>query len=51
MTFRFDHLREASRNDVLTHIKTPHGRQRHDQLVTWGSLLTRAERNGPIFRN
>lgn len=48
---RYDHLREVARDDVLTHVKTLHGRQRHDQLVALRSLFTWAKRNGLIFRN
>lgn len=36
---------------VLTCIKTVHGHQRHDQLVSLRSLFTWAKRNGLIFRN
>ncbi|MFJ9034910.1 hypothetical protein ACIRQP_42250 [Streptomyces sp. NPDC102274] len=48
---RYDHLREVSRDDVLTYVKTLHGHQRHDQLVALRSLFTWAKRNGLIFRN
>ncbi|MFB6818094.1 hypothetical protein ACFCV8_26490 [Streptomyces sp. NPDC056347] len=48
---RYDHLREVNRDDVLTYVKTLHGRQRHDQLVALRSLFTRAKRNGLIFRS
>ncbi|MFE7568967.1 hypothetical protein ACFU76_18720 [Streptomyces sp. NPDC057539] len=48
---RYDHLREVTRDDVLTYLKTLHGRQRHDQLVALRSLFTCAKRNGLIFRN
>ncbi|MFE1932775.1 hypothetical protein ACFW95_20945 [Streptomyces sp. NPDC059474] len=47
---RYDHLREVTRDDVLTYVKTLHGRQRHDQLVALRSLFTWAKRNGLIFR-
>ncbi|MGV4988643.1 hypothetical protein ACVB8X_43265 [Streptomyces sp. NRAIS4] len=47
----YDHLREVTRDDVLTYIKTLHGHQRHDQLVALRSLFTWAKRNGLIFRN
>ncbi|WP_328825979.1 hypothetical protein OHT77_01060 [Streptomyces sp. NBC_00252] len=47
----YDHLREVTREDVLTYIKTLHGHQRHDQLVALRSLFTWAKRNGLIFRN
>ncbi|MFB7189400.1 hypothetical protein ACFCZT_29690 [Streptomyces sp. NPDC056230] len=48
---RYDHLREVTRDDVLTYIKTLHGHQRHDQLVALRSLFAWAKRNGLIFRN
>ncbi|MFD9284594.1 tyrosine-type recombinase/integrase [Streptomyces mirabilis] len=47
----YDHLREVTRDDVLTYIRTLHGHQRHDQLVALRSLFTWAKRNGLIFRN
>ncbi|MFE3775968.1 tyrosine-type recombinase/integrase [Streptomyces sp. NPDC059122] len=47
----YDHLREVTRDDVLTYIKTLHGHQRHEQLVALRSLFTWAKRNGLIFRN
>ena len=47
----YDHLREVTRDDVLTYTKTLHGHQRHDQLVALRSLFTWAKRNGLIFRN
>ncbi|MFE7358146.1 hypothetical protein ACFU8Q_34745 [Streptomyces sp. NPDC057543] len=40
-----------TRDDVLTYVKTLHGRQRHDQLVALRSLFTWAKRNGLIFRS
>ncbi|MER5277194.1 hypothetical protein ABT025_15730 [Streptomyces sp. NPDC002809] len=48
---RYDHLREVTRDDVLTYVKTLRGRQRHDQLVALRSLFIWAKRNGLIFRN
>ncbi|CAM5391680.1 hypothetical protein SHIRM173S_02651 [Streptomyces hirsutus] len=48
---RYDHLREVTRDDVLTHVKTLHGHRRHDQLVALRSLFSWAKRNGLIFRN
>ncbi|MEN8655512.1 hypothetical protein ABCR94_36345 [Streptomyces sp. 21So2-11] len=48
---RYDHLREVTRDDVLTYVKTLHGHQRHDQLVALRSLFIWAKRNGLIFRN
>ncbi|RPK67213.1 hypothetical protein [Streptomyces sp. ADI95-17] len=48
---RYDHLREVTREDVLAHLKTLHGHQRHDQLVALRSLFAWAKRSGLIFRN
>ncbi|MQY36973.1 hypothetical protein SRB17_49750 [Streptomyces sp. RB17] len=48
---RCDHLREVTRDDILTYIKTLHGHHRHDQLVALLALFTWATRNGLIFRN
>ncbi|MFA7767406.1 hypothetical protein [Streptomyces sp. NRRL S-448] len=48
---RYDHLREVSRDDVLTHLKALHGHHRRDQLVALRSLFSWAKRNGLIFRN
>lgn len=48
---RCDHLREVTRDDVLTYVKTLHGHQRHGQLVALRSLFSWAKRNGLIFRN
>ncbi|WNI15300.1 hypothetical protein [Actinacidiphila sp. ITFR-21] len=48
---RYDHLREVTRDDVRTYVKTLRGRQRHDQLVAPRSLFIWAKRNGLIFRN
>ncbi|MEV8546988.1 hypothetical protein [Streptomyces sp. NPDC051572] len=47
----FDHLREVTRQDVLTHLKTLHGHHRRDQLVALRSLFAWAKRSGLIFRN
>ncbi|QKV90469.1 hypothetical protein HUT19_00595 [Streptomyces sp. NA02950] len=48
---RYDHLREVAREDVLAHLKTLHGRHRHDRLVGLRSLFSWAKRSGVIFRN
>ncbi|MCE0448034.1 hypothetical protein LT493_42410 [Streptomyces tricolor] len=48
---RYHHLREVTRDDVLTYIKTLHGHQRRDQLVALRSLFTWAKRHGLVFRN
>ncbi|MEU5646646.1 hypothetical protein [Streptomyces milbemycinicus] len=48
---RYDHLREVTRDDVRTYIKTLHGHHRRDQLVALRSLFSWAKRNGLLFRN
>ncbi|MER6383792.1 hypothetical protein ACWDBP_31020 [Streptomyces sp. NPDC001233] len=48
---RYDHLREVTREDVLAHAKTLHGRHRMDELVALRSLFAWAKRSGLIFRN
>jgi len=48
---RYDHLREVTRDDVLTHVKTLHGHHRRDQLIALRSLFAWAKRSGLIFRN
>ncbi|WP_331745852.1 hypothetical protein [Streptomyces virginiae] len=48
---RYDHLREVTREDVLTRLKTLHGHHRRDQLGAPRSLFTWAKRTGLIFRN
>ncbi|MFF2149231.1 hypothetical protein [Kitasatospora sp. NPDC058190] len=48
---RYDHLREVTRDDVLTCLKALHGRHRHSQLVALRSLFGWAKRNGLVFRN
>jgi site-specific recombinase XerD len=48
---RYDHLREVTREDVLTHLNTLHGHHRRDQLVALRSLFAWAKRFGLIFRN
>lgn len=40
---RYDHLREVTRDDVRTYIKTLHGHQRRDQLVALRSLFSWAK--------
>lgn len=48
---RYDHLREVTREDVLTHLNTLHGHHRRDQLVALRSLFFWAKRSGLVFRN
>ncbi|MFD8148433.1 hypothetical protein [Streptomyces sp. NPDC059708] len=47
----YDQLREVTRDDVLTYLKTLHRHHRHDQLVALRALFGWAKRNGLIFRN
>ncbi|MFE3558348.1 hypothetical protein ACFXKW_26330 [Streptomyces sp. NPDC059193] len=46
-----DHLREVTRDDVVAHVKTLQGRERHQALVALRSLFAWAKKNGVIFRN
>lgn len=46
-----DHLREVTRDEVLAHVKTLQGRDRHQALVALRSLFAWAKKNGVIFRN
>ncbi|MFF4575870.1 hypothetical protein [Streptomyces sp. NPDC001410] len=48
---RYDHLREVTRDDVLTHVKTLHGHERRQTLVALRSLFGWAKKNGIVFRN
>lgn len=48
---RYDHLREVTREDVLTHLKTLQGHHRRDPLGALRSLFTWAKRTSLIFRN
>ncbi|WP_328681167.1 hypothetical protein OG905_36300 [Streptomyces sp. NBC_00322] len=47
----YHHLREVTRDDVLTYVRTLHGHQRRDQLVALRSLFTWAKRHGLVFLN
>ncbi|MGW5423659.1 hypothetical protein [Streptomyces sp. NPDC003943] len=48
---RYDHLREVTRGDLLAHVKTLHGHERHQTLVALRSLFDWAKKNGIVFRN
>lgn len=48
---RYDHLREVTRDDVLTALELLHGDKRHTVLVALRSLFAAAKKNGAIFRN
>ncbi|WP_405165544.1 hypothetical protein OG203_15935 [Nocardia sp. NBC_01499] len=48
---RYQHLREVTRDDVLAHLDTVRGNQRHLIMVTLRSLFGWAKRDGVIFRN
>ncbi|GAA1149843.1 hypothetical protein [Streptomyces javensis] len=48
---RYDHLREVTRDDVLTYIKTFHGHQPRDQLVALRPPFTWATRHGLASHN
>jgi integrase len=48
---RYDHLREVTRDDILSHLSTVHGSQRKHTLVALRSLFTRTKKNGTIFKN
>lgn len=46
-----DHLREITRDDILTYLDTLHGEPRYTALTALRSLFTWAKRDGVIFRN
>jgi integrase len=48
---RYDHLREVTREDILTHLKTLQGHPRRDQLIALRALFAWAKRAGLVFRN
>jgi integrase len=47
----YDHLREITRDDVLTALEPFHGDKRHTVLVALRSLFAAAKKTGAIFRN
>ncbi|MFF3127871.1 hypothetical protein ACFVRD_37530 [Streptomyces sp. NPDC057908] len=46
-----DHLREVTRDEVVAHVRTLQGRERHQALVALRSLFSWAKKNGVVFRN
>ncbi len=48
---RYHHLREVTRDDVLTVLATLHGSRRMNTLVGLRSLFACSKKNGTIFRN
>jgi hypothetical protein len=48
---RYDHLREVTREDIVTHLKTLQGRPRRDQLIALRALFAWAKRAGLVFRD
>jgi integrase len=48
---RYQHLREVTREDVLSHINLLHGQQRQQRMVALKSLFAWAKNNGVIFRD
>lgn len=48
---RYDHLREITRDDVLSHIADLYGHERRQAVSALRSLFTWARKTGVIFRN
>ncbi|MEV5689521.1 hypothetical protein AB0L68_41285 [Streptomyces sp. NPDC052164] len=48
---RYDHLREVTRDYVLTHLETVQGSPRQTTIIALRSLFGRAKKNGTIFKN
>jgi hypothetical protein len=48
---RYDHLREVTRDDVLTRLEPLHGDAKNSAVTALRSLFTWARRTGVIFRN
>ncbi|MFE2492405.1 hypothetical protein ACFXGR_56650 [Streptomyces mirabilis] len=48
---RYDHLREVTRDDILTHLETVQGSQRQTIIVALRSLFGQARKNGTVFKN
>jgi hypothetical protein len=48
---RYDHLREVSRDDVLTAVSPLHGSRRHVTLSVLRSLFRHCKKTGTIFRD
>jgi hypothetical protein len=47
----YDHLREVTRDDVLTYLADLHGHERYSAVSVLRSLFTWAKKTGVIFRN
>jgi len=47
----YDHLREVTRDDVLTYLADLHGHERRQAVTALRSLFTWAKKTGVIFRN
>ena len=47
----YDHLREVTRDDVLTYIAGLHGHERQQAVTALRSLFTWAKKTGVVFRN
>lgn len=47
----YDHLREVSRDDVLTALDSRHGTHRQHTLIALRSLFGFSKKNGVVFRN
>ena len=47
----YDHLREVSRDDVLTALDSLHGAHRQHTLIALRSLFGFSKKNGVVFRN
>ena len=47
----YDHLREVSRDDVLTALDSRHGAHRQHTLIALRSLFGFSKKNGVVFRN
>jgi hypothetical protein len=48
---RHDHLREVTRDDVLTYLADLYGHERRQAVTALRSLFTWAKKTGVIFRN
>ena len=47
----YDHLREVTRDDVLTALNSRHGAHRQHTLIALRSLFGHSKKNGAVFRN
>jgi integrase len=48
---RYDHLREVTRDDILTYLAGLHGHERRQAVTALRSVFTWAKKTGVIFRN